>query len=253
MMLVDTHAHIYTGDFSDDRDKVITEAVAKGVGRIIMPNIDAASVESMLEVSRKYPGNCYPMLGLHPTSVKSDYKKELDTLLHWLGDENFTGIGEVGIDLYWSQTHLREQQDAFRQQLRIARDRCLPLSIHVRNSFEEVFTILEEEQDGTLTGVFHCFSGNIAEAEKIIKAGFYLGIGGVVTFNNNKLADSLKEVDLHHLVLETDAPWLSPYRGKRNECSYLPIIAEKLSSIYQLPLEEVARITTANAFSLFKI
>jgi TatD DNase family protein len=255
MMLIDTHAHIYEDDYADDRDKIIAEAVNKGVGRIIMPNIDATSIEAMLDVSRQHPGICFPMMGLHPTSVKSDYLKELDTIRQWLGKEKFTGIGEIGIDLYWDKTWLKEQQDAFRQQLRIAGELRLPVAIHVRNSFQEVYSILEEEQDGTLTGIFHCFSGGIEEAEKIVKAGFNLGIGGVVTFNNSKLADVLKEVDLCHLVLETDAPWLSPvpFRGRRNECSWLSYVADKLASIYNLPVEEVARITTANALSLFKI
>jgi TatD DNase family protein len=255
MRLTDTHAHIYEENYADDRDRVISEAISQGIDRIIMPNIDAETVEMMLQVSRKYPENCFPMIGLQPGSVQADYIHQLDSVFSWIGKEKFVGIGEIGIDLYWDKTYFKEQQDAFRQQLRTAREVNLPVSIHVRNSFEEVYSILEEEQNGSLTGIFHCFSGGKEEAEKIIRAGFYLGIGGVVTFKNSSLAWVLKDVALQNLVLETDAPYLSPvpFRGKRNECSWLWFIAEKLASVYQVPVEEVARITTGNALSLFKV
>ncbi len=253
-MLVDTHAHLYVDDFSGDREQVMARALGNGVRRIILPNIDSASAGSLLAMAEAYPGVCLPLMGLHPTSVREDYKRELDAVNGWFDRALFHGVGETGIDLYWDRTFLVQQRDAFREQLRIARRLALPVVIHVRDSFSEVFEILEAEQDGSLTGIFHCFSGSAAEAEKVTGAGFHLGIGGVVTFSNSSLPRVLESVDLQHLVLETDAPWLSPvpFRGKRNESGYLPLVAQKVAALYGCPLEEVARITTANAVRLFK-
>jgi len=254
-MLIDTHAHIYTADFRDDREEVIRNAVEAGVGKILMPNIDVGSLPDLLSVAGQYPGVCYPMIGLHPSSVGQDYKEQLDSLGQSFHDHPFIGIGEIGIDLYWDKTYISEQKEAFREQLRQARYHHLPVVIHVRNSFDEVFSILEEEQDGSLRGIFHCFSGEEREAGMVTGLGFYLGIGGVVTYKNSLLPEVLRSVGPKHLVLETDAPWLSPVpkRGRRNECSYLPFIAAKVAEVYPLPVEEIAAITTRNAGELFHI
>lgn len=254
-MLIDTHAHLYTGDFSEDREAVLDRALKAGVGSVIMPNIDSGSAEEMLKLSRACPGICYPLMGLHPSSVGENVNRELDLVEEWLTKEKFYGIGEVGIDLYWDKTFLVQQEEAFRHQLRLARTMKLPVVIHVRESFHEVWSILEKEQDGSLTGIFHCFSGNAEEARKVIDAGFYLGIGGVVTFKNNSLAGVLEITGPDRVVLETDAPWLSPvpHRGKRNEPGYLVHVADRVASIFGISRENVAEVTTANARRIFNI
>jgi TatD DNase family protein len=252
-MLVDTHAHIYTVDFDDDRDNIIGKAIANGIGKIFMPNIDAGTVKNLLEAEGKYPSVCFPLMGLHPNSVGPDYIRDLDIIFGWFTKHNFYGVGEIGIDLYWDTTFSIQQEDAFRQQLRLARFMKHPVVIHMRNSFREVISALEKEQDGSLHGIFHCFSGTKDEADKIIETGFSLGIGGVVTYRNSLLPDVLKETDLNNLVLETDAPWLSPVpkRGRRNESSYLIYTAMKLAEIYNMTLEEVSTVTSRNALKLF--
>ena len=254
-MLIDTHAHLYTGDFSDDREAVLDRALKAGVGSVIMPNIDSGSAEEMLKLSRACPGICYPLMGLHPSSVGKDVNMELELVEEWLTKEKFYGIGEVGIDLYWDKTFLVQQEEAFRHQLRLARTMKLPVVIHVRESFHEVWSILEKEQDGSLTGIFHCFSGNAEEARKVIDAGFYLGIGGVVTFKNNSLAGVLEITGPDRVVLETDAPWLSPvpHRGKRNEPGYLVHVADRVASIFGISRENIGEVTTANARRIFNI
>ncbi len=254
-MLIDTHAHLYTGDFSDDREAVLDRALKAGVGSVIMPNIDSGSAEEMLKLSRACPGICYPLMGLHPSSVGENVNRELDLVEEWLTKEKFYGIGEVGIDLYWDKTFLVQQEEAFRHQLRLARTMKLPVVIHVRESFHEVWSILEKEQDGSLSGIFHCFSGNAEEARKVIDAGFYLGIGGVVTFKNNSLAGVLEITGTDRVVLETDAPWLSPvpHRGKRNEPGYLVHVADRVASIFGISRENIGEVTTANARRIFKI
>jgi TatD DNase family protein len=254
-MLIDTHAHIYTDDFSDDRDEVIQDAIRNGIGKILMPNIDAGSLSDVLQVAEKYPGICYPMTGLHPSSVNAGYVSELDKLGQSLPEHPFAGIGEIGIDLYWDRTFEEQQKDAFRIQLQLARSARLPAVIHVRNSFSEVFSIVKEEQDGSLRGIFHCFSGSAEDARKIIDSGFLLGIGGVITYKNSHLPQVLKEIGADRLVLETDAPWLSPvpHRGKRNQCGYLIHTARKLAEILDLSEEEIAEVTTGNALELFNI
>lgn len=254
-MLIDTHAHLYTGDFSDDREAVLDRALKAGVGSVIMPNIDSGSAEEMLKLSRACPGICYPLMGLHPSSVGEDVNMELELVEEWLTKEKFYGIGEVGIDLYWDKTFLVQQEEAFRHQLRLARTMKLPVVIHVRESFHEVWSILEKEQDGSLTGIFHCFSGNAEEARKVIDAGFYLGIGGVVTFKNNSLAGVLEITGPDRVVLETDAPWLSPvpHRGKRNEPGYLVHVADRVASIFGISRENIGEVTTANARRIFNI
>jgi TatD DNase family protein len=254
-MLIDTHAHIYTDNFSNDRDVIIATAVRNGIGKIMMPNIDSESIPEMLKVSEQYPDICYPVMGLHPTSVNMNYLQELDNVGEWLSKRSFYAIGETGIDLYWDRKWQSQQEDAFRQQLRMARSFRLPVIIHVRNSFQEVYSILEKEQDGLLTGIFHCFSGTKSEADKIVDIGFYLGIGGTVTYKNSFLPEVLKDMDIRNIVLETDAPWLSPVpkRGMRNESGFMIYTAQKVAEIYGLTTEEVSKITTMNATELFKL
>jgi TatD DNase family protein len=254
-MFIDSHSHLYSKEFNNDRGEAICRAVDAGVRKIILPNIDTSSIGSLMELSGKYPDVCFPLMGLHPTSVNESYKKELEIVESYLEKSKFYGIGEIGIDLYWDKTFLKEQEEVFRQQLSWAKNLRLPVVIHVRNSFNEVFSILKEELDGTLTGIFHCFSGRINEAKRIIGFGFKLGIGGVVTYKNSYLPETLKQVDIHHLVLETDSPYLSPvpFRGERNECSYLTFIAQKVAEIYDTSMEEVGKITSENVVNLFGI
>lgn len=254
-MLIDTHSHIYSDDFSSDLDEVVQNAYNNGIKKIVLPNIDSSSIKRMIDLSNSYPHICYPLMGLHPTSVDADYKDELQAMEYWLDKQKFYGIGEVGIDLYWETTFINEQKDAFRHQVKLAKSMDLPIIVHVRNSFNEVFDIVKEEQNGSLKGIFHCFTGSKKEAKKIIDQGFLLGIGGVLTFKNSKLSKVLEDIDLEHLVLETDSPYLSPdpKRGRRNESAFLVYIAQKLAEVYRVPVERVAEITTANARKLFRI
>lgn len=254
-MLIDTHSHIYSEDFLHDRDEALERAYDNGVKKIILPNIDSASIRHMLDLSDAYPHLCYPLMGLHPTSVDEDYKEELHAVEYWLEKRKFYGIGEIGIDLYWDKKFKNEQIDAFRHQLKLAKSKNLPVVIHVRNSFDETFQVVKEEQDGTLRGVFHCFTGSKSEAQKIIDLGFYLGIGGVLTFKNSDLDQIIPDIDLSNLILETDSPYLAPVpkRGKRNESAYLLYVAQTLANIYKIPFEQVSEITTANARRLFEI
>ena len=254
-MLIDTHAHIYLEDFSSDIDDIIQNACNNNVQKIILPNINSGSVKHLLDLSDTYPDLCFPLMGLHPTSVGEDYKKELETVEYWFDKRTFYGVGEIGIDLYWDQTFYKQQEDVFRFQLKMAKSKKLPVVIHLRNSFEEVYKIVEEEQDGSLKGIFHCFSGNPEEAKKVTGLGFLLGIGGVITFKQNTLVKVIEETDVKNLVLETDAPYLAPVpkRGRRNESSYLIYVAQKVAEIYNIPVDRVAEITTANARNLFGI
>ncbi|MCY1721448.1 TatD family hydrolase [Prolixibacteraceae bacterium Z1-6] len=254
-MLIDTHSHIYSEDFLHDRDEALQRAYESGVKKIVLPNIDSGSIKHMLDLTDAYPHLCFPLMGLHPTSVDEDYKEELQAIEYWLEKRKFYGIGEIGIDLYWDKKFIEEQKDAFRYQIQLAKKYALPVVIHVRNSFEETYQIVQEEQDGSLKGVFHCFTGSEDEAKKIVDLGFLLGIGGVVTFKNSKLDEVLQQTDINNLVLETDAPYLSPVpkRGKRNESSYLMFTALKVAEIYNVPVRRVAEITTSNARNLFGI
>ena len=254
-MLIDTHSHIYTEDFSHDFDDVIQNAYNNNVKKIILPNIDSGTAKHLIDVSNSYPHLCYPLMGLHPTSVDEDYKQELEAVEYWFEKHKFYGVGEIGIDLYWSQAFLKQQEDAFRVQIKLAKNRNLPIVIHVRNSFKEIYKIVKEEQDGRLKGIFHCFSGNAEEARKIIDLGFLLGIGGVVTFKNSTLNEVIPNFDLSNMVLETDSPYLAPVpkRGRRNESAYLVYVAQKVAEIYNVPVEKVAEITTLNARNLFGI
>lgn len=254
-MLIDTHSHIYSEDFLHDREEALQRAYDNGVKKIVLPNIDSGSIKHMLDLADAYPHVCYPLIGLHPTSVDEHYNDELHAMEYWLEKRKFFGVGEIGIDLYWDKKFKSEQEDAFRRQLKLAKKFKLPVVIHVRNSFEETYKIVKEEQDGSLKGIFHCFSGNREEAQKIIEIGFYLGIGGVVTFKNSDLDEVIKAVRVNNLVLETDAPYLAPVpkRGKRNESSFIVYVAQKIADVYGMPVSEVAEITTNNARNLFEI
>ena len=254
-MLIDTHAHLYLEDFMHDTQEVFQRAYSIGVKKIILPNIDSGSIKKLFELSDAYPQICFPLIGLHPTSVETDYRDELEAVEYWLGKRKVFGIGEIGIDLYWDKTRVKEQSDAFRYQLNLAKSHRLPVVIHVRESFNEVYSIVREEQDGSLRGIFHCFSGTLEEAKKITAEGFFLGIGGVITFKNSNLAEVIQQVDISHLVLETDSPYLAPVpkRGQRNESSYLPAVAKKIAEIHNCSVEQVAKVTSENAKSLFGI
>lgn len=254
-MFIDTHSHIYSEDFIHDRDEALKRASESGIKKIVLPNIDSGSIKHMLDLADAYPHYCFPLIGLHPTSVEDDYREELDAIEYWLQRRKFYGIGEIGIDLYWDSKYAEEQKEAFRYQIQLAKQLNLPIVVHVRNSFNETYQIVKEEQDGTLKGIFHCFTGTEEEAKQITDLGFLLGIGGVLTFKNSDLDQVISNVDPQHLVLETDAPYLAPVpkRGKRNESSYLIHIAQKLAEVYHLPLTRIAEITTSNARDLFGI
>lgn len=253
--MIDTHAHIYLEEFNENRQAVIDRAIEKGVDKILLPNIDSKSVTDMLNLAKQYPAICFPMIGLHPTSVKEDFEKELANVKDWFSKEKFIAIGEIGMDLYWDKTFVEEQKVVFKEQMLFSIQQNLPSVIHIRNAFPETFSVLDEINQSKFTGVFHCFSGNLADAQKAVEMGFYLGIGGVVTYKNSGLQEVVKEIGLDKLVLETDSPYLPPvpYRGKRNESSYLIYIAEKIAEIKNIPVEEVKDITTQNAKKLFKL
>lgn len=252
-MFVDTHSHIYSEEFSSDRNEVIARALKAGVNRIILPNIDSSTIKPMLDLVDSAPRLFIPLLGLHPTSVKEDFRKELMIMEYWFEKRNFAGIGEIGIDLYWDKTHINEQIEAFRIQLGWAKKMKIPVVIHVRDSFNEVIEVLKQEKDTTLTGVFHSFTGNADQAAQVIELGFKIGIGGIVTFKNSGLDETVQQIDLQHILIETDSPWLAPvpHRGHRNECAFITAVAAKISSLHQTSVEEVARITTINAQQLF--
>ena len=255
MIITDTHTHLYSEAFDEDRVAVIEEAIANGVERFFIPAIDATYTERMLDLKNSYPENVFLMTGLHPTHVKKNYKEELSHVEEMLGIHSFVAIGEIGIDLYWDKTFLREQQDAFRSQIRLAKKHKLPIVIHCREAFNAVFEILEEEKGDDLFGIFHCFTGDLEQAHKAISYNMKLGIGGVVTFKNGKIDTFLNKIDLTHIVLETDAPYLAPvpYRGKRNESNYILKVLEKVALIYGITPEEVAAITTQNSKSVFGV
>lgn len=255
MQFTDTHAHLYLPQFDNDREETVRRALENGVSRILLPNIDTASVEPMLKISSHYPGICFPMIGLHPTSVKEDYREQLAAMEEWLAKEKFYAIGEIGIDLYWDKSKLKEQEEAFSYQIELSIAHDLPLVIHCRESYNETVTILERYSDKNLKGVFHAFSGTPEQAGKVIKMGFLLGIGGVVTFKNGGIDKILAETGPYPLLTETDSPYLAPapFRGKRNEPAMIRYTAEKIAEFCRLPLSEIAEITTGNAEKLFKL
>ena len=255
MQIIDTHTHLYLEQFKEDIDCVILKAKENGVSKFIFPAIDSSHFENMHNLKNKYPENIYLMTGLHPTNVKEDYKEELDFVTKTLKNHNYVAIGEIGIDLYWDKSFLKQQQEAFRFQIRLAKKNDLPIVIHCREAFDEIFEILNEENCETLRGIFHCFTGDLNQAKKAISLGFLLGIGGVVTFKNGGLDKFLNQIDLKHIVLETDSPYLAPvpFRGKRNESSYIIYVLEKLSELYKVPKEEIALVTTNNAKKMFSL
>lgn len=255
MQLIDTHTHLYLPEFDHDRDEMVNRAVSSGVGRLLMPNIDLNSVESMLSAAERYRGTCFPMIGLHPTSVREDYLFQLNELEKVAVQHNFIAIGEIGIDLYWDKTRLAEQTDAFRRQVAFAKMAGLPVVIHSRNSISEVFSVLDEFADSGLKGVLHAYSADLKWARKAIGIGFMLGIGGPLTYKNSTLGNICKEVGPQHIILETDSPYLTPepYRGKRNESSYICIINRRLAEIFEMSEEETASITFENSCRLFNL
>jgi TatD DNase family protein len=252
-MFIDTHAHIYLPQFEKDQSQMIARAVDVGVHKILMPNIDLDSVELMHQTEHRYPSICFSMMGLHPCSVGPNFEESLIRLKENLDTRDYIAIGEIGMDLYWDKSHVEEQVAAFKIQVGWAQNKSIPVVIHSRESTLQLIEILEELAISGLTGVFHCFSGTVTEAQRIIDLGLYLGIGGVVTFKNGGLDKVLPNLDLSNIILETDAPYLAPqpYRGKRNESAHLIHIANKVSALYDIPLSEVARITSANAITLF--
>ena len=255
MIITDTHTHLYSEAFDEDRDQMMQRALDAGVTRFFVPAIDSTYTEGMLALEKDYPNNVFLMTGLHPTHVKDNYNEELEHVVDMLDKHKFYAIGEIGIDLYWDKSTLPIQQDAFRQQIQLAKQHELPIVIHCRDAFDEVFEILEEEKADNLYGIFHCFTGNLEQAKQAISYNMKLGIGGVATFKNGKIDQFLNQIDLGHIVLETDAPYLAPtpFRGKRNESSYITKVLEKLSDIYQVSEEKIAEITTENSKDVFGI
>ncbi|MDO6388525.1 TatD family hydrolase [Pontibacter sp. BT731] len=255
MTLIDSHAHIYSEKFQQDRDEAVARALEAGVEKFYMPNIDHTSIDVMLETEEKHPAQCIAMMGLHPTSVNKDFEQELYLVEEWLGKRKFAAVGECGIDLYWDKTFLPQQQEALKVQIELAKKHQLPIILHTRDSFDETYEIITAAQDGSLKGIFHCFSGTVGQAAKVKELGFLMGIGGVATFKNGGLDMVLPHVNLEDLVLETDCPYLAPvpHRGKRNEPVYLPLVAQRVGELMQKPVEEVAAATTRNALNLFKL
>lgn len=255
MLITDTHTHLYSEAFDEDRDQIVQNAMDQGVQRFFIPAIDSTYTQSMLELESKYPEQVFLMMGLHPTHVKDNYKDELSHVEEMLAERKFYAVGEIGIDLYWDKAFLKQQQEAFVHQIRLAKKYKLPIVIHCRESFDEIFEILEQEKGEGLYGIFHCFTGTMEQAHQAISYNMKLGIGGVATFKNGKIDQFLDQIDLKHIVLETDSPYLAPvpYRGKRNESSYIIKVLDKLSMIYGLPQDEIAAITTANSKEVFGI
>jgi TatD DNase family protein len=255
-MFVDTHAHLYSRQFDGDREAMLAHAIAAGVGRFFLPNIDRESIDVMNALAAAHPDRCFPMMGLHPCSVGEHNDEVMAVMERELRTGRYCAVGEIGIDLYWDKTWLTQQEEVFRQHIRWARELRLPIVIHCRNSFAETIAIVEEEKDEHLHGVFHCFGGTVEEGRRILALdGFFLGIGGVITYPKSGLAQVMAELGPDRCVLETDAPYLAPvpYRGKRNESAYIPLVAAELAKSTGRSVEEIARITTANAEALFSV
>ena len=251
--MIDTHAHIYLEEFNQDIDEVISRSDELGVEKIYMPNIDHTSIDDMLELEEKYPDKCISMMGLHPCSVKKGFEKELYIVEEWLAKRKFVGVGEVGTDLYWDKTFWAEQQEALNVQLDFAKQYEIPAILHCRDSIDETIDLVSKKKDDRLSGIFHCFSGNVEQAEKIIELGFYLGIGGVATFKNGGMDKVIPSIPLDKLVLETDSPYLSPvpHRGKRNEPAYVELVANRIAALKSMSIEDVKKATTNNAMRIF--
>jgi len=255
MIITDTHTHLYSEAFNDDRTEMIKRALAGNVSRFFIPAIDSTYTEAMFQLENDYPNHVFLMMGLHPTHVKGNYKDELKHVEEMLAKRKFCAVGEIGIDLYWDKTTLKIQQEAFKYQIQLAKKYKLPIAIHCRDAFNEIFEVLETEKSDDLFGIFHCFTGTLEQANQAISYNMKLGIGGVITFKNGKIDQFLKEIDLKHIVLETDSPYLAPvpFRGKRNESVYIVKVLEKLSELYNLSFKEIADITTQNSKDIFKI
>lgn len=257
MIVTDTHTHIYSDAFDQDRDAMMQRAFNAGVTHLFVPSIDSAYTDKMYRMQEQYPDNVFLMMGLHPTHVKENYEEELAFVEKELADASrkFYAVGEIGIDLFWDKTFLPQQQDAFKRQIQLAKKYKLPINIHCRDAFDETFEVLESEKGEGLYGIFHCFTGSLEQAQTAIGYGMKLGIGGVATFKNGKIDQFLKDIDISNIVLETDAPYLAPvpYRGKRNESAYVVLVAKKLAEIYGISVEETARITTQNAAMIYGI
>ncbi len=254
-MITDTHTHLYSEQFDEDRAEMIQRAKEAGVTRFFIPAIDSSHTDSMFDLENNFKDDVFLMMGLHPTSVKENYKDELAHVKKWISQRDFIAIGEIGIDLYWDKTFLPQQQEVFRTQIQWAKEKKLPIVIHCRDAFDEIFEVLETEKSGDLFGIFHCFTGTFEQAEKAISYNMKLGIGGVATFKNGKIDKFLNKIDIKQIVLETDSPYLAPtpYRGKRNESSYITKVVEKLALIYGLTPQEIAEITTQNSKEIFGV
>ena len=255
-MFIDTHTHLFVDAFNDDRDEVVQRAIDNGVEICLLPNIDIDSIDAMHALAKKYPRNCYSMMGLHPGSVGTDWKERLEIIEKHLFSKDYIAVGEIGIDLYWDKSFKDEQREVFATQVNWAKQLGLPIVIHAREAFQEIFDVLDQLNDDSLRGVFHCFTGTAMDADKILSyGGFFIGLGGVLTYKSAKLHRSLVDVPLSKIVLETDSPYLppTPHRGKRNESSYILHVAEKLADIYELTLKQVEEQTTENAKELFKL
>jgi len=255
MIITDTHAHLYSEQFKDDRNEMVERAINAGVSRFFVPAIDSTYLNAMFDLEKSYPNNTFLMMGLHPTHVKENVDEELAIVKKWLDKRNFYAVGEIGIDLYWDNSFIKQQQVAFKTQIQWAKEKQLPIVIHCRDAFDEIFEVLEDVNDDNLFGIFHCFTGTLEQAQQAISYNMKLGIGGVVTFKNGKIDQFLHEIPLNNIVLETDAPYLAPtpYRGKRNESSYILNVLEKVAAIYDLTLEDIAKITTQNSKNIFGI
>jgi len=253
MIFIDSHTHLYDEETIDLQDQHINRAIAAGVTKMYMPNCDSSTIPSMMAIAQRFPNNCFPMMGLHPCYVKENFRNELAIVEEQLAQQKFSAIGEVGLDFYWDRNFDKEQKIAFEQQIDWAITYKLPVIIHSRSSTKECIDIIKRKQNGSLVSLFHCYSGTVEEAKSIVDLGGYLGIGGVVTYKKTNLPEVLLSVPIEHIVLETDAPYLAPvpYRGKRNESTYIPIIAEKIAEVYQMPTEKIAEVTTATAQKIF--
>lgn len=252
-MIIDTHTHLYSTEFDADIAEVMERAEKEDVQKFCLPAIDSETHDAMIALETRFPGKCHAMMGLHPCSVKENYKEELTIAAQWFEKRKFVAVGEIGLDHYWDKTFAKEQVEAFQTQIDWAFQYKLPIVIHTRDAMQDTINIVKERQNGSLSGIFHCFSGSYESAKEIIKAGFYLGIGGVLTYKKANLPEVLEKIDLQHMVLETDAPYLTPvpFRGKRNESSYLKYIVEKLAEVKHTTVEEICSVTTANAQKIF--
>ncbi|MCB0566731.1 MAG: TatD family hydrolase [Phaeodactylibacter sp.] len=255
MRLIDTHTHIYLEQFDEDREEMIQRALDSGVEQFFLPNIDSSSITRMMQMEEAHPGRCFAMMGLHPCSVKENFQEELAIVRDWLDERPFCAVGEIGIDLYWDKTFIEQQKEAFLLQMEWARELGIPIVIHSRDATDLLIDLVEKNIDERLKGIFHCFSGTEEQARRIIELGFYLGIGGVLTFKNAGLDKVMEKVAMEHVVLETDSPYLAPvpWRGKRNESAYVRLVAEKLAALKGVSAQEVAEVTARNAEQLFPV